>query len=170
MAFPGKVGIYPEVLEFLVMEATMPKMYLPWFQLLYNQGMVSTTPAMISTMPVSPLCGETNKTGQTKFLPMLCSLNLTHPPTKGNNELSQVWYMPLYAGTVLLLQVLYQTCTLPLAKNSIDNLFYLQSIPRQVGDLSKGIYNHRGCVCSERRAANGNWYSCWQLPRCPTYW
>ena len=50
--------------EFLVKECTMPKMYLPCFQLLYQQGMVSTMPAMICNMLVSQLRGETGQTRQ----------------------------------------------------------------------------------------------------------
>ncbi len=32
---------------------------------------------------------------------MLHSLNLTYPPTKVNDGLSQVWYLPLHAGLYL---------------------------------------------------------------------
>ena len=76
-------------MEFLVKESTKPKMYLPCFQLLHS--LKKETPRLF-------ICK--------------CILKLTYPPTKGNNGLSLVWYLPLHAGTVLLWQVLCRTCTL----------------------------------------------------------
>ncbi len=55
------------ILEFLAKEATMPKMYLPCYKLLYWQGMVSTIPAMVFSMPASPLCGETGKSRKIQY-------------------------------------------------------------------------------------------------------